>query len=260
MNINSELLISELTQKLNRGLIEPHSPALESQVREVVMEHVKAESSGEPFLTYGNLRMLNLPYAKPVYDEVLIEDCYRKDKIPEKCTVIDVGAFCGEFGLWCAANKDCRVVMIEPSLNHHIISYNRELNSKLFKQPVFIIHGSVGGRDEPRAFSYNFSTPAASMLGETGNSVVTDCRTLSHVLRLTASIRPICIKLDCEGAEREIFDDETWLDQNVYLVLMEFHNKDGQRYREILTRHGFKVEMSDENPEAVRATIYATKI
>lgn len=254
-----EPLIASLVSKLNQGLIEPHSPALESQVREVVMEHVKAESSGEPFLIYGNLRMLNLPYAKPVYDEVLgPEDCYRRDAVREGSIVIDVGAFCGEFGIWCAKNKGCHIRMYEPSNNAYVAQSNAILNGGTH---FSVFQAAIAKSSAMRPFIYSHEHPAGSLLSYGGEMV--KCTTINAAIAGTLAQHgplPVCIKLDCEGAEREIFDDETWLDQNVYLVLMEFHNKDGQRYREILTRHGFKLEMSDENPEAVRATIYATKI
>ena len=69
---------------------------------------------------------------------------------------------------------------------------------------------------------------------------------------------PICVKMDCEGAEQEIFEDEEWL-KDVSLVLLEFHNADGPRYREILERHGFYVTCNDNNPKAVRAIIRASR-
>lgn len=214
----------------------------------------------DSILTYGNLRLLNIPYAKPVYDEVLgPEDCYRREGIPKGSTVIDIGAFCGEFGLWCAVNKECRVIMVEPSLNHHIISYNKEINLKHFKNEVVIVEGAIGGVDEPRAYSYNWDAPAKSALGEAGDSIVTDCRTLSHLLKLARSNTFTVVKLDCEGAEREIFGDESWLDR-VQMVLLEFHNQDGEYYRNILKKHGFTLDTTDANPEAVRAIIYATKL
>ena len=61
--------------------------------------------SPEPFLTYGNLRLLNVPHGKPVYDEVLVEDCYGLESIPHNGIVIDIGGYYGEFGIWCAKNR-----------------------------------------------------------------------------------------------------------------------------------------------------------
>ena len=43
-----------------------------------------------PILQYGQVRLLNVPYAKAVADEIFIEDCYRF--FEDLCTVSEIKA------------------------------------------------------------------------------------------------------------------------------------------------------------------------
>lgn len=46
----------------------------------------------EVFLDYNGIRLLNLPHGRgAIYDEVLVQDCYRLDTIPKDSIVLDVG-------------------------------------------------------------------------------------------------------------------------------------------------------------------------
>jgi len=211
-----------------------------------------------PFLNFGSVRLINLDYARAVYEEVLgDEDCYRKAKIREGSIVIDVGGFCGEFGIWCALEKRCNVFIYEPSEHHLIARFNAILNGC----PVYVFHAAIGNSIGLRRFKYKPEAATSSQLSDDAEGVSVECFTLKHEIAKAKELfgdLPVCVKLDCEGAEREIFDDESWLD-GVYSVLLEFHYKDGERYREILRRHGFTLDTTDPNPEAWRAVIYAER-
>jgi len=224
----------------------------------------------EQFLNYGNLRLLNLPGGKGVYDEVLVEDCYHKDRIPQGSIVIDVGGYYGEFGIWCAVNKGCRVRMFEPSPVWIIARFNAELNNA----KIGIHHVAIAKNEGTRDFRHVPTSPVNSSLDVVRESTTcfdslhtvlskVECFTLGTQISGMQSVfgnhLPVCVKLDCEGGEQEIFDDESWLDKTS-IVMLEFHYKDGPRYMDALKRHGFKVETTDPNPEAWRAIIYATKL
>lgn len=213
----------------------------------------------EPFLTYGKLRLLNVPGAKPVYDEVLVEDCYRRSHIPKGSLVLDVGGFCGEFGIWCAAENDCDTFIYEPSQFWDIAAFNCALNSK-HENFLCVFQNAIAKANELRCFEYSAEHPVGSRLADSGIPVESfNIRSqIDRLIGVSKKIAPLCVKLDCEGAEREIFEDESWLSY-VHMVLMEFHNKDGQHYKSILEKHGFSVEFNDPNPEAWRATIYAQR-
>ena len=60
--------------------------------------------------------------------------------------------------------------------------------------------------------------------------------------------RPLFVKMDCEGCETEAFKDLSWL-QRVDRVSMEWHNHDGDVFRDILIEHGFEVEIEGGGPK-----------
>jgi FkbM family methyltransferase len=214
----------------------------------------------EPFLTYGKLRFLNLPNAKTLFDEVLVEDCYRKATVPGGALVFDVGGHYGEFGLWCEAERGCSVRIYEPSPLWAVCAFNATLNHL----SPSICPAAIAVRRETRPFIFQSDKSYNSHLRrpEDAAGTLVDCVTLGGEIALWrpyATDAPICVKIDCEGAEREIFEDESWIDQCAWIAL-EFHNQDGPFYREILARHGFKLDTTDTNPEAWRAIVYATKL
>lgn len=124
------------------------------------------------------------------------------------------------------------------------------------------IHSEAVGKEAGgRYFRFRPDAPYGSHLDASG--LVVACTTLPTRISFTreheSDDAPIAVKLDCEGAEREIFEDESWLKEISWLA-MEWHNQDSPRYRDILTRHGFKLDTNEPNPEAWRGVIYATKL
>jgi FkbM family methyltransferase len=218
------------------------------------------------FLTYGNLTLLNVEGCKAVYDEVLVEDCYRREQIPQGAIVLDVGGFGGEFGIWCAKNRNARVRIYEPSPLVTVSHANNNLNGTL----ALVLDVAIAKQVEKRLLNFLPETSWSSRLAgldhvscavQSSTPKEVQCLTLPDEIedmRRDHPALPIVVKLDCEGAESEIFEDESWLSQ-VAMVLMEFHNQDGEAYRKVLRRHGFKVETNEPNPDAWRGLIYARK-
>jgi FkbM family methyltransferase len=215
----------------------------------------------EPILTYGKVRLLNVPKAKVVADEIFVENCYKLEQLPLGSIVLDVGAMYGEFGIYCAVELGCEVFLYEPSPSWEIAGLNLVLN-RMENISSRLFPFAIGeGRPSVRKFSHSVELPYTSRLDDLGGLEV-PCNSMAFAIsqaKLKAgSHLPICVKLDCEGAEREIFNDESWL-EDVSIVMLEFHFKDGPRYREILQRKGFFVTSNDDNPEAMRAIIHASR-
>lgn len=208
-----------------------------------------------PFITCGNARFLNLPHAKAVLNEVWDEDCYRLNEIPDGSIVLDVGAFYGEFGLICAVNKGCAVVAYEPSkINRDVTSLNFKLNGASGR--YFLRDCGIAGTKSRSSFSYREDHPAGSLFNyphQFGKEEFVICLTLSSEIenvRVRFGLeRPITVKLDCEGSEVGIFqDDPDWI-EHVDIVTMEWHNHDGDLYAGILEKHGFDVELEGGGPK-----------
>lgn len=215
----------------------------------------------DPYLTYGSLRLLNLPAAKPLYDEVLKEDCYRMADIPNGSAVIDVGAFYGEFGIWCAVEKGCSVLMFEPSPYWEVARINMELNCRKVPDKILVLNAAISKSEGLCDYFYRSEHPAGSRISDAQMLSTTPVRCTSlksQIPKTLSPLSPVCIKMDCEGSEREIFEDESWIPL-VHVVKLEWHNKDGHKYRDILVRHGFEVDLNDNNPEAWSGILHAVR-
>jgi FkbM family methyltransferase len=217
-------------------------------------------SSG-PILQFGNVRMLNVPHAENVAREIFDEDCYRFDEIPDGAMVFDVGAFYGEFALRCAVEKRCRVLAYEPCRhNFEVMQLNITINTQA--SIGFPARGSVNaipravGAPGVRAFMSRAEHPAGSLLadeakkhGLAGETRNVHCVALDKEIEFFADRSDVVVvKLDCEGAEHEIFHTRTWLER-VTILTMEWHNHDGGHFRDILVAHGFDVELEGGGPK-----------
>jgi FkbM family methyltransferase len=189
----------------------------------------------DPFLNFGKIRLLNVPKAQEVANEVLTLDCYGLENIPDGSIVLDVGAFYGEFSLKCLIDKKCKVMAFEPSrTNFDVLRLNFLLNDSLDNSSLY--NCAVGGVAGERKFFHRPDHPAGSSLLESwipneleiqGENV--DCVTIASQIKLAKKLwgnLPVVVKLDCEGAEKEIFDNLDWI-QEVNVVTMEWHNYDG---------------------------------
>lgn len=206
----------------------------------------------ESTIRVGNAKFLNLFRGAEVLKEIVGEDCYRLSSIPDGATVIDVGAFYGDFGLLCHINKKCKVIAFEPSLeNLQIAKANAALNNVETGRDAYELHwAAVSAIHGKMEFYYRPDHPAGSsstkILGETSTFV--PCVTMTFAVQLTllryGDENPIVLKLDCEGAEKEIFKGPLdWL-RHISFLCLEWHNFDGKIYARELESRGFTVELT----------------
>jgi FkbM family methyltransferase len=151
-----------------------------------------------------------------VFRDLILDDEYGLTKLAKKPeTVLDVGGNIGLFALWAGVNF--------PQATIHVYEPNPELLDSLennAKQVGATIYSEgMGGQDGTGAFIKN----GESMVGQceiapTGDINLVSLRTA--VERLGGSVD--LLKLDCEGAEWEIFDDLEPF-KAVGMVRMEYH-------------------------------------
>lgn len=211
---------------------------------------IKIERSIVPWIYIGKMRTLNLPVAEDVIDKLFLEDCYRIGDIPYGSTVIDVGSFYGEFGIYCYKQLGCKVLAFEAAReNYEIAELNASANGCSFKGYLLACK-AMSDHEGSQSFGYDSNNPAESSF-EKGDRPV-PCTTMISEIAKAEGLWPgrkICVKLDCEGAERAIFKyDLSWLDK-VYWLSMEWHNSDGHEYAEILTKAGFMVDLEGSGPK-----------
>lgn len=210
------------------------------------------------FITRGAIKFLNVPHASGALKEIFEEDCYNFSRIPANSIVLDVGALYGEFGIRCAVEKRCRVIAYEPSAdNRSILERNRQLND--LPEDQFIVSPLAIGTPGRRAFMSRPDHPAGSMFeaeakkhGATGNVAEVEVAGVIDQIK-SAKARwgdlPICLKLDCEGAEHEIFANYVdWISQ-VQVIAMEWHNFDGVHFQALIKPQGFSVIVEGGGPK-----------
>ncbi len=215
----------------------------------------------EALLAYGAIKFLDVPHAAETANEIFEEDCYNFAQIPTEAIVLDVGGFHGQFAIRCAIEKRCRVMVFEPSAESRaVLSKNLQLND-LPRDQIFLSPIAIGtpGR---RIFTYLPRHPAGSMLetettkrGDISGGVnyEVEVGAIADQIKIAkekwGTAAPICLKLDCEGAEHEIFaDHEAWIDQ-VRVIAMEWHNHDGVHFRSLLAKRGFSVIVEGGGPK-----------
>lgn len=206
-------------------------------------------------LTYGSVKLLDIPHARALADEIFEEDCYHVARIPDDSIVIDVGACYGEFAIRCAVEKRCRVLACEPSAeNRAILTMNRQLND-LTEDQVAISQLAVG-RPGRRNFLHRPDHPAGSLLegdasrGCAGTVSEVDVIAIADQIQLARTrwgYLPVCVKMDCEGAEHEIFAEVDWIDQ-VQVIAMEWHDHDGLHFKALIEPRGFSVLVEGGGP------------
>lgn len=194
-----------------------------------------------PWINVEGLRFLNVPSAQVVIDKIFRDDCYRISEIPYGCTVFDVGAFYGEFGIYMAAKKGCKVYAFEPAHdNHEVALWNMMINDSKISRYI-LTERAVTGHGNVVSVYYRPEHPGGSQVDTGINSApITKVASIRLSDWVKKQNRPICVKLDCEGSESGIFkDDPEWIDY-ADIVTMEWHNYDADFYADILSKHGFK--------------------
>lgn len=202
-----------------------------------------------PFLQYGKVQLLNVPHAADLADESIARDCYELRSLEGQWAVADIGACYGEFAYF-AKSLGHVVLAAEPSLRSFAIL---TLNGYEHYQLDYTWQRMVVGGEQPNEkmpHFYREDHPAAS--GPPCDPGIKNlCRwiTMSDVVGILRIHRlPIFVKMDCEGAEVEIFEHiDTWID-GVSAVSMETHNYDADVFGSKLEKRGFECKLLGTSP------------
>lgn len=172
--------------------------------------------------------------------EILLDDCYELHQVSlysKINTVIDIGANVGIFCI--AARKNF------PAAQIHAYEPNAELRSRLealAAQIGFSYYPEAVGRDNGAVSLV--TQPGASIMTKTiadqfGTNIQVSLRNALHRIGGNVDL----LKLDCEGAEWEMFTDQSiW--SRVRFLTMEYHLRGGEdhyKILEVLKHVGFRV-------------------
>lgn len=174
---------------------------------------------------------------KVAFLELLLDDCYQLSKIPSNITsVLDIGANVGLFGIASRLNfPKAKIHAYEPNL-----CLEPYLNQQATSAQVSYFLEAIGHSDGFVFLDIN----ADSVLTRSKTDKSGDIPQISFqraIERLGGKVD--LVKLDCEGAEWEIFEDkESW--KSVSWLTMEYHlwpNHSHDEVASVVRKLGFRI-------------------
>lgn len=211
--------------------------------RSLKLDHIKLDGRRISL----NFPTTERPRQEHEFSKIVIDDCYRLGEVQDARTILDIGSNIGLFAL--AARRRFPHATIHcyepnPAVIPYLQSHCAQAKCQVFPVAVGLSEGQVSLRtgDEGTLFS---TTIADSLGGIPQVSFASAVAKLGVVDLL---------KLDCEGAEWEIFEDlATW--KSVRCLAMEYHlwAKSGASagtLRDALSRIGFsKIHIYDDGAQ-----------
>lgn len=195
------------------------------------------------------------------FQEIVVEEVYDVvvGAVENIETVVDLGANIGLASLYFACNyPTCRLLCVEPNagtyelLNRNLRPLNRSGRCRTLNAAVWGTHQRLAPIEEIPADRYSaFAVRAASA----NEPSVVEGYTMSEIMDYSGFERVDLLKVDIEGAERELFSmqDLSWL-ARVGAIAIEFHSdsRAASEFDEKVIRHGFEIVPS-EHPHTVLA-------
>ena len=196
------------------------------------------------------------------FKEIVLEEVYSDalKHVPHGEAVIDLGANIGLASLYFAAKyPKSRICAVEPSdSNHELLLDN--LNQLIDTGRCRVLHAAVWERDAlltanplPMPERHNSFSVREQQPGDKAGAWTIKGMPMGAVIDWAGFTHVDILKVDIEGAERQLFSgDLGWLSR-VRALMVEFH-EDARRdcgFDATMIRHGF--EIRDENRHTVTA-------
>jgi FkbM family methyltransferase len=182
-----------------------------------------------------------------IYDVFVVED-YAMPTISwsEVKTVIDCGANIGAFSLWALSRAPCQVLAVEPSpttfatLRSNLERF--EVRASVLKAAIGVTRGKTLLYDTT-ASTYATTTPAAQT--SRARSYAVEQVTLADVIATSGFAHVDLLKMDIEGAERDVLADvDPGVLERVETIVVECHphaGSDAETVSRSLRRCGMEV-------------------
>ena len=182
-------------------------------------------------------------------------------QFPKVCgsfkTIVDIGANIGAFSLFAAYTiPDAKIYCIEPQSNaFSLLTANVDRN--LFTQKIITLQRAIASKSDVRdLLQSSISSTRCSFIPntflQTENKIFESVKTssLQDLFCELGIERCDFLKIDCEGAEFEVFDDvDPELLKRISHISMECHpgiaGRDTNSIVEKLKKCGFSVEVTD---------------
>jgi FkbM family methyltransferase len=192
------------------------------------------------------------------FNKIVLDDCYQLSKLPDASTVLDIGANIGLFAL--AARRAFPKAIIHcyepnPAIISNLDAHCVQADCEYFPAAVGLKEGKVSLQKAESGTLFSKTLP--------GNSGQIDQVSFAAAVAKLGQVD--LLKLDCEGAEWEIFlDTETW--KRVRHLTMEYHlwskvDSTTESLRTILSSLGFDdIEVYEDAPQWGRVLARRRKV
>ncbi|WP_282147578.1 FkbM family methyltransferase [Algibacter lectus] len=194
-----------------------------------------------------------------ILEEVFVTKDYNfiSDK---KTTVIDIGANIGISSLY-FSTLDCvdKIYAFEPVIDtFNQAEYNLELNKRIHKV-ASIKNVGLGKNDRTETVLYNkqskgnvgvrgvLSPSYANRSSEERDIKIVETAKEIQTIIDNANGQKIMIKMDCEGAEYEIFENlsQSKILDKIDVIIMEWHDNGSKTIEDTLLKFGFNIFSRD---------------
>jgi len=184
-----------------------------------------------------------------IFEQIFIEQQYHLPLEINATTIFDLGANVGYASIY-FANKypNAKIFALEPEINNYVIAQKNTANYP----NITLIKGAVWNKLEDLNLVDNGFGEGGYMVEKgLGNNVVRGY-TIDEIMKLMNITTIDILKIDIEGAEKEIFETnfENWI-PNTKVIIVETHD----RYKKgtskaifnTIGKYDFSLELSGEN-------------
>jgi len=206
-----------------------------------------------------------------IINEVFVEEEY-KFKTPERVVLIDIGTNIGTASLFFSLLDNVeKIYCFEPVLDtYNQAKYNFSINESA-KKVVAINNFGLGKNDRDEIFIFDKQVKGnTGVRGKMSSSYSNNSTTEEVNVKIKSasseiqkiidsnSNSKIVVKMDCEGAEYEIFESLTSdIISCIDVFMIEWHDKGSKTIEDILLKNGFNLFLKDLAPNA--GILYASK-
>jgi FkbM family methyltransferase len=163
--------------------------------------------------------------------------------------LLDIGANLGAFAVYAAhACPRARIYCYEP-LTENVVSLNRNIAVNSLENRVSVFPYAVAAVSGQRGIAVGESPTHSLVAGATSRTVRTvSCTTLHEILTSQKLETVDVLKMNCEGAEYEIFESCSADDfERIRNIRLEYHDwgdamRNGDSLAGLLTNHGYVIQ------------------